>query len=103
VGRSRYFATFSGADRTRHGGGTVIRVTIEVIEDSRRCLVTVCADDIRRALELVRDRYGRGRASVVFPLDPEVFLVKEGAIELSVEEAGTPGASGPRPAAAASA
>lgn len=64
----------------------MIRVTIEVIEDSRRCLVTVCADDIRRALELVRSRYGWGEASVVFPLDPDIFLVKEGAIELGTEE-----------------
>lgn len=69
----------------------MIRVTIEVIEDSRRCLVTVCADDIRRALEFVRGRYGWGKASVVFPLDPEIFLVKEGAIEVGLEEAGTPG------------
>ena len=64
----------------------MIRVTIEVIEDSRRCLVTVCADDIRRALEFVRSRYDWGEASVVFPLDPEIFMVKEGAIEVDLEE-----------------
>lgn len=67
----------------------MIRVTIEVVEDSRRCLVTVCADDIRRALEFVRSRYGWGAASVVFPLDPEIFLVKEGAIEVGLEETNT--------------
>jgi hypothetical protein len=54
----------------------VIRVLIEVGSTSRFG-VTVQAESIRRAVEIVQAHHPGTDARVVYPIDPESFFVKE--------------------------
>lgn len=62
----------------------MIRVTIEVSNGARHHLVTTRAQSIQQALDLVGGRYA-GNLRVIFPLDPEMFFVKE-TVDKNLEE-----------------
>lgn len=52
----------------------MVTVLINVIEDDVHVLVSARTESIRRSLELVKQKYPRCEARVVFPLDPESFF-----------------------------
>ena len=54
----------------------MIRATVEVGNESGAFSVTVCAENLRRAVELAADKYPGRSVRLRFPLDPEVFFVE---------------------------
>ncbi len=62
----------------------MINISVEVDSGSARFGVTVRAESIREAADVVEARYPGCDARVVFPIDPEAFFVE-----------GAAGASGP--------
>jgi len=57
----------------------VVRITIEVGGGAVRYRVSVQAESIRRALEIVEGLNPGGDFRVTFPIDPEAFFVKDPA------------------------
>jgi hypothetical protein len=57
----------------------MIRILVEVGNDTARFLVAAHADNLQQAVEFVKDRYPSSDARVVFPLDPEMFFVENPA------------------------
>ncbi len=57
----------------------MIRILVEVVSDCIRFTVPVRGESIRKALDSVKERYPGGDARVVFPVDPEKFLVSTSA------------------------
>ena len=55
----------------------MVKVSVEVRSGTARFGVGVRARSTRKALSLVGGRYPRGEVRVVFPLEPEGFLVRE--------------------------
>ena len=55
----------------------MIRILVEAGDGVGRFVVEVRAGSVCRALELAGERYPRGGVSLVFPIDPEYFFVKE--------------------------
>jgi hypothetical protein len=53
----------------------VVKVSVEVRNGAARFNVAVRAENIQRALSLVRGRYPKGSVLVKFPIDPESFFV----------------------------
>ncbi len=60
--------------RTR--GIEMIRASVQVKDESNAFSVTVCAENLRRAVELAANWYPGYAVSLRFPLDPESFLVE---------------------------
>ena len=54
-----------------------MKVSVEVRSGTARFGVGVRARSTRKALSLVGGRYPHGEVRVVFPLEPEGFLVRE--------------------------
>ena len=55
----------------------MIKVSIEVREGATRFSVSVRAENIRRAVSLVTERYPKGDVRVRFPIDSERFFVAD--------------------------
>ncbi len=55
----------------------MVKVSVEVRSGTARFGVGVRARSTRKALSLVGGRYPHGEVRVVFPLEPEGFLVRE--------------------------
>jgi hypothetical protein len=55
----------------------MIRTAITVVDGTIRFQVIVHAVSIRQAVEIVEDRFRGSYVQVVFPLDPELFFVKD--------------------------
>lgn len=55
----------------------MVRVSVEVRKGTARFRVGVQAESIRRALGMVGGRYPHGEVRLVFPIEPEGFLVRE--------------------------
>ena len=53
----------------------MVRISVEVRSGSARFRVGVQAENIRKALGMVSGRYPRGVVRVVFPIEPDGFLV----------------------------
>jgi len=71
----------------------VVRVSIEVRSGAARFRVGVQASNIQRAVSLVKGLYAASDVRVVFPIDPEGFVVedafaKEGLVETAKAEEG---------------
>jgi hypothetical protein len=56
-------------------GRRMVKVSVEVRSGTARFRVSVRAESIRKALDMVRARYPSGEAGVVFPIEPEGFFV----------------------------
>lgn len=54
----------------------MISVSMEVCSEATRLRVTVCAESIERALEVVSARHPNSEATVLFPIDPEALFAK---------------------------
>ena len=57
-----------------------LRISAQVQSGAARFRVGVQARSIRKALSMVGGRYPRGEVRVVFPIEPEGFLVGEPSI-----------------------
>jgi hypothetical protein len=57
----------------------MIRITIEIGRGATRYRVAVQAESIGRALEIVKGMSPDGNFRVTFPIDPEVYFVKDPA------------------------
>jgi hypothetical protein len=57
----------------------VIRVTVDVVSDAARSMVTVQAESIRRAVEIAKEHSPSCNVRVAFPIDPEAFFVENPA------------------------
>ncbi len=64
----------------------MIKVSVEVGSDSARLTVTVRAESIRQALEIVEDRYPGDDVRLVHPIDLEAFFVKDPAVAAGTTE-----------------
>lgn len=65
----------------------MIRVCIEVDCGAARSTLSVRAESIQRALEVAREQNPDCGLSVVFPLDPDTFFVRESSgVEPEVAE-----------------
>jgi hypothetical protein len=53
----------------------MVKVSVEVISGTARFRVSVQAESIRKALGMVKARYPSGKVGVLFPIEPEDFLV----------------------------
>ncbi len=53
----------------------MIRISVEVGQSAARYTVAVQAENIERALEIVKRHNPGCEAKVAFPIDPEVFFV----------------------------
>jgi len=53
----------------------VVKISVEVRSGAARFNVAVRAENIQRALSLVRCRYPKGDVVVKFPIEPESFFV----------------------------
>ena len=54
----------------------LISVTVEILERGTSLRTRISAPSIARVLEIAGDRKPGRRVSVVFPIDPETFLVE---------------------------
>ena len=55
----------------------LVKVSVEVRSGTARFRVGVQAESIRRALSMVGGRHPQGEVRVLFPIEPEGFLVRE--------------------------
>ena len=55
----------------------MVKVSVEVRSGTARFRVGVQAESIRRALSMVGGRHPQGEVRVLFPIEPEGFLVRE--------------------------
>ena len=55
----------------------MVKVSIEVLNESARFMVGVKANNIEQALRIVQTRYPATVATVKFPIDPKSFFVEE--------------------------
>ena len=60
----------------------MIRVSVEICSGAARFRAAVWAETIERALSLVKARYPRGEARVIFPIEPEAYFC-DGAVPAS--------------------
>ncbi len=65
----------------------MIRVCIEVDCGTVRSTLSVRAESIRQALEVAGEQSPSCALSVVFPLDPDTFFVREPSAEVGSEVA----------------
>ena len=61
----------------------MIRISVRVSDGTARFGVSIQAESIERALEIVASQNPGRRCEVVFPIDPETFFV-EGAVDTAV-------------------
>ena len=54
----------------------MIRVSMEVREESALSRATVQAESIREAVNITRRRYPGRDVRVIFPIDPETFFIE---------------------------
>ena len=54
----------------------MVRALVQIKDKNSAFSLTVCAENLRRAVEIASDRYPGYDVSVQFPLDPEVFFVR---------------------------
>jgi hypothetical protein len=54
----------------------MIRASVQLRDDSNAFSVTVCAENLQRAVELAAKRYPGLTVGLRFPLDPESFFVE---------------------------
>ncbi len=54
----------------------MIRASVQVKVESNAFSVTVCAENLRRAVDLAANWYPGYAVSLRFPLDPESFFVE---------------------------
>lgn len=52
----------------------MIRVSVEICSEVARFRAAVWAENIERAVSLVKMHYPGGEAKVIFPIEPEVFF-----------------------------
>jgi mannose-1-phosphate guanylyltransferase len=64
----------------------LIRASIEVSDGAGYFSVTVCAENIQRAIELAMNRYPGRAVKVKFPLDPETFFVRDNVTRAGMTE-----------------
>jgi hypothetical protein len=57
----------------------MIRVSMEVREETALSRATVQAESIREAVNIIRRRYPGRDVRVVFPIDPETFFIEDPA------------------------
>jgi hypothetical protein len=57
----------------------MVKVSIEVRDGAARFTVTVKAQSIQQALNLVQARYPGNIARVKFPINPESFFIEDSA------------------------
>jgi hypothetical protein len=55
----------------------MIRVTVDVVSDAARSMVTVQAESIRQAVEIAKEHSPSCDARVALPIDPEAFFRRE--------------------------
>lgn len=55
----------------------MIRVLVEASDSVGRFVVEVRAGSVCRALELAEEHCSQGEVSLLFPIDPDSFFVKE--------------------------
>ena len=65
----------------------MVRITIEISSGAARFSVSVQAESIERALEIVEGQNPGRECKVSFPIDAEAFFVKEDSVA-KVEAAG---------------
>ena len=65
----------SGEEKRRRRNTEMVRVTVEVHDGALTYRVRVTAPSIERALEIVGEGKPGRRVRLLFPIDPEVFLV----------------------------
>jgi len=58
----------------------MIRISVEVSSGAARFKVTVEAESIERALEIVAKQNPGKKCEVTFPIDPETFFVKDSVV-----------------------
>ena len=61
-------------------GQLMIKVSVEVRNGTARFRVSVQAENVRRALGVVGDRYPHGETRLVFPGEPEGFFFGEPSV-----------------------
>jgi hypothetical protein len=59
----------------------MIRVSMEVREETALSRATVQAESIREAVNITRRRYPGRDVRVMFPIDPEIFFINDPADE----------------------
>ena len=65
----------------------MVRISVEVTSGAASFRVSVQAESIQRALEIVRRQNPGGDVGVVFPIDPEMFFVGDrGAVGGPIEQ-----------------
>lgn len=64
----------------------MIEVSVEVIGGAARFRVTVRAESIERALEIVGERHPGRNVQLMFPLDPDSFFAGESETIAEAEE-----------------
>jgi hypothetical protein len=68
----------------------MVKVSVRVCSGATNLEVTVRAESIRRAVNLVAGRYPNGDVQVKFPIDPEGFFVEDPTARAGMAEAGQP-------------
>jgi thymidine kinase len=61
----------------RRVGVEMIRISVHVSSKTARFGVSIQAESIERALEIVARQHPGKECEVVFPIDPEAFFVEE--------------------------
>jgi hypothetical protein len=59
------------------GGSEMIRISVEVSSGAASIRVMVQAESIERALAIARRHHPGKECRVIFPLDPEMFFVRD--------------------------
>ncbi len=62
----------------------MVKIPIEVRNGHTSFDVTVQAESIKQAVNLVRDRYPGGDVRLKFPIDPDVFFVNDSTAPVGV-------------------
>ncbi len=56
----------------------MIRASVQVRDERGAFSITVCAENLQRAVEFAARRYPGHAVGLRFPLDPEAFFVERG-------------------------
>jgi hypothetical protein len=64
----------------------MIRVSIDGADGNSRFSVSVCADNLRRAVGFVVNRYPDRAVAVMFPSAPDTFFVEDPTVEAGMVE-----------------
>ena len=58
----------------------MVKVLVDVSSSDARLRVTLCAQSIKQAVEVVSARYPGSEVGVVFPIEPDTFFTEGGAL-----------------------